>query len=207
GAAVDDLHRFPVDANTYYTVSLFRGGRRREGEFVSLHVVVLDDVGPKVPVAVARGLLGAPSYRLETSPGNEQWGYILDPPERDAARVKRFQKALLVALLGAGAVDPGQRDVTRLARLPVGRNRKPAHGATGYKCRMTEGEPGRTFGFDEIERLVLAHPVNQAAAGQAASPATTPVVPDTDTDTDTDTNTNNPPASAVAPGGSSPPLV
>lgn len=214
GAAVDDLHRFPVDVNTYYTVSLFRGGRRRESEFAGMHVVVLDDVGPKVPVATAEGLLGAPSYRLETSPGNEQWGYVLDPPERDAARVKAFQKALLAALLGEGAADPGQRDVTRLARLPVGRNRKPAHGAAGYACRMTEWEPGRTFAFDEIERLVrecLGVKINQAA-NQAAGQATTSVVPDTDMDTD------NRPASAAAPGapgggpgggpgGSSSPLV
>jgi hypothetical protein len=97
--------------------------------FQALHVFGLDDVGTKVSAQRALDLLGEPSYRIETSPGSEQWGYRLAPPMTDCARADRMQTRLVDVLIGqVRAPDPGQKGVTRYMRLPVGRNLKASLG-------------------------------------------------------------------------------
>jgi hypothetical protein len=51
--------------------------------FEGMFILGIDDIGPKVDARRALTLLGRPHYRLETSPGNEQWGYRLEPPIPD----------------------------------------------------------------------------------------------------------------------------
>ena len=114
--------------NNYFCVSLMdQPGVRRKANFKALHVLVVDDVGPKVDPAKVLNEMGTPTYRLETSPGNEQWGYVLEPPVTDRARAE----ALIVGTIQllAGGKDPGMAGVTRLMRLPGGSNTKhtPAH--------------------------------------------------------------------------------
>ena len=109
--------------NNYFCVSLMdRPGVRRKANFKALHVLVVDDVGPKVDPAKVLNETGTPTYRLETSPGNEQWGYVLEPPVTDLARAE----ALIVGTIQllAGGKDPGMAGVTRLMRLPGGSNTK-----------------------------------------------------------------------------------
>src|SRR4051812_41767703 len=77
------LDRLRPDTNNYYAVSLFHRPVRRMEHFEGMYVLGLDDVGPKVDPRRALRLLGKPHYRLETSPGNEQWGYRLEPPITD----------------------------------------------------------------------------------------------------------------------------
>jgi hypothetical protein len=118
--------------NNYFTVSLFIGGKVRQGPVLERWVVLgVDDVGPKIDPAKVVDLLGVPTYRMETSPGNEQWGYRLATLVRDAGWVKAFTKALVGFLVGQDGKDPGMRDATRYLRLPVGRNHKPAFAAIG----------------------------------------------------------------------------
>lgn len=124
----------PPDNNNYYCVSVFREGQRRVAAFDALHVLMVDDVGVKVDPLAARALLGAPSYRLETSRGNEQWGYVLETPCADAARAAGLQARVVAAL--CDGVDPGMLDLTRLARLPVGMNWKEACQPYGFKTRL-----------------------------------------------------------------------
>jgi hypothetical protein len=137
--------------NNYFTVSLFDRdvegiARRRKALFRSMHIVVVDDVdGKKVRPETALRLLGAPSYRLETSPGNEQWGYLFDEPLQD-----RFAGELLVdAMVKEGLTitgnDPGMKGVTRYVRLPVGRNGKAIYGASGFATILREWAPERRY--------------------------------------------------------------
>lgn len=122
---------FPLNTleNTYYAVSLFRGGQRKAGFLERWVVLGVDDVGPKVKSADVLELLGEPTYRIETSPGNQQWGYAIGNQVRiaDALWANEFIKSLIKQLVGEDARDPGMRDVTRYLRLPYGRNQKAQH--------------------------------------------------------------------------------
>jgi hypothetical protein len=81
--ARDMLSQLTRDMNAYYCVSLF-SGHVRQKPFQALHVLGPGRRrGTKVSAQRALDLLGEPSYRIETSPGNEQWGYRLAPPVVD----------------------------------------------------------------------------------------------------------------------------
>lgn len=120
--------------NTYFCVSSFTGTRRRKSEFVALHCLVIDDVGTKVEPATVVEQLGniLPTWELETSPGNFQWGYLFDEPLKSFARAERLINATVDAV--AGGEDPGMKSVSRYVRLPEGRNWKAKH--EGFKHRM-----------------------------------------------------------------------
>jgi len=70
--------------NQYFTISNFycddQGqARRRKVLFRHTPVIVLDDVKEKLSLDEV-SKLPRPSWILETSPGSEQWGYILTLP-------------------------------------------------------------------------------------------------------------------------------
>ena len=102
---------------------------------------MLDDVGRKV--ASARLTL-APSWRLETSAGNCQAGYLLREPLTDSVIADRLMSAIIEAeLCDPGATGP----TTRLARLPVAVNGKynPPH-----RCRLTVWSPDLRYSIEEL---------------------------------------------------------
>lgn len=158
--------------NNYFTISTFRDGddgkdRRRKSLFEATHVVVIDDVGTKVTQAEAE-TLPAPSWVLETSAGNYQWGYILATPERDAGRIDALLDGLVACGLSADGTDPGMKGVTRYVRLPVGTNTKAKYGPGGFTCRLDVWEPSRTYSVDEIANsrgVVLPAPGTVALKG------------------------------------------
>jgi len=99
-----------AEADNYFCVATLAAGadRREADHFAAAHVVVLDDVDPNQHAA--------PSYVIETSPGNYQAGYLLTVPMRDAARYARLMK-----VLGKRAGnDNSGNNVVRVVRLPVG---------------------------------------------------------------------------------------
>lgn len=157
--------------NGYYVVSTFEDdpidgvARRIQPLFMAQHVVVVDDVGVKV-TAAAEALLPAPSYAIETSPGNFQWGYILETPEADAGRAMALVHGLVKFPLCDGGVDPGMLGVTRYARLPVGRNTKAAYGPGGWTHRVSVWEPGRKF---TLEALAAPFGIVLGVAGAAGA--------------------------------------
>lgn len=161
GAARDRLAGCSPERNTYYCVGTFSPGadgrqRRRKGNFDALHVLVFDDVGhgpsAKVDPAkiTARGIL--PSYRLETSPENEQWGFILAQPETNRARAEGLIKGLIASGLVQDNKDPGQSGVTRYVRLPVGTNRKAKYGPGGFPHRLVDYHPERRVSVEDMAR-------------------------------------------------------
>lgn len=113
--------------------------RRQAADLVETCAVVLDDVGTKVSRETIRL---SPSYKLETSPGNEHWGYILETPvapDRAAA--------LIEALAAAGLTDAGAKRADRIMRIPGSLNEKFT---PPFPARLLEWHPDRLFTFSEL---------------------------------------------------------
>jgi len=95
------------------------GPLQRNNLFKRLYVVVLDDIGTKVPLdALPPGL--KPTYIIESSPGNFQWGFVLDKP------IDTFEhaQALIKLVYNSGFSDGGGALVCKAVRLPCGVNGK-----------------------------------------------------------------------------------
>jgi len=134
GVALDALGACTLATNNYYCVGLFDGPRQLVN-FRALVVLGIDDVGPKLDPARVRSLLGPPSYRLETSPANEQWGYVIDPPLEHGDGAAEFQHRVRVLLTGHDVRDPGMEGLNRYLRLPFGTNGKPGY-PPGTRTRL-----------------------------------------------------------------------
>lgn len=116
------------NANTFFAISVFQRrdgvGHRRKTLFDKTYVIMIDDVGTKIPKELADLVLPEPTYTIETSPGNYQYGYALAEPESNLYNVENFQHGLIAMGLSKDNKDPGMFGVTRYCRLPVGVNNK-----------------------------------------------------------------------------------
>jgi len=146
------------EANQYYTISTFAPdengrSRRRKVLFKACHIIVADDVKEKLPEENVR-LLPAPTFKLETSPGSEQWGWCLDTPCTDRHRVENLLDGLIKKGLAPDGKDPGMAGVTRYVRLPEGCNTKAsrvaANGGVAPPCRMLEWNPERRVSIESL---------------------------------------------------------
>jgi len=154
------------DSNQYFTISLFRPdpdtGRqyRRKALFEATYVIVADDVKEKLPVERVK-LLPPPTYILETSPGSEQWGWVLVTPETNRTRVENLLDGLVERGLAPDGRDPGMKGVTRYVRLPEGVNTKTNKAQVDFitgeiaypRCRLLHWSP-----FDRVTLEALAEP-------------------------------------------------
>jgi len=138
--------------NQYFTISLFSGGRRRKGEFVSTHVIVADDVREKLPLEQV-GKLPPPTYRLLTSENSEQWGWVIHPC-KDREKVEMLLDGLVRQGLSPSGIDPGMRGVTRYVRLPDGTNSKSNRLINNepFDCKLLELDEteARIYTVDEL---------------------------------------------------------
>jgi len=91
----------------------------RKSNFDRLHVVVLDDIGTKIPFEILPEDL-KPNYIIETSKGNFQYGYILDEPIDNL----ELAEALVHLVYTSGYSDGGGKMPTKVVRLPTGINGK-----------------------------------------------------------------------------------
>ena len=108
-----------------------KGALRHKSEnFVSMRFIVLDDIGTKVPVSKLPKAL-KPTYIVETSEGNFQYGYVLKEPvyELEAA------KMLVQLAYESGFSDEGGKVAVKLARMPAGVNGK-AGDKGAFKVRL-----------------------------------------------------------------------
>jgi hypothetical protein len=87
--------------------------KRKKENLHNAWVLVLDDIGTKsrLPPLI-------PNYILETSPGNTQWGYFLQPFPVIHQVNSDYYHACLMALADAGYHDPGAGSATRCVKLP-----------------------------------------------------------------------------------------
>lgn len=102
--------------------------------------LVLDDVGTKAKMPPL-----APTWKIETSPGNFQWGYTFaldDQPTKGAFA------AAIKAIAEAGYTDRGAVNPVRNFRLPGSINLKPEKHR--FAARLTEFTPEREFTLPQI---------------------------------------------------------
>lgn len=160
--------------NTFVTISVFDAGddgqvRRTKSLHDGTYLIVADDIaagdqpGPGAKWA-DNGVLDLvyglePSYILETSPGNTQWGWILQVKEDRAWLIDRIQEKMIELGLAKDAKDPGMKGVTRYVRLPNGLNTKAKYKgiagcAEGFPCRMRKWQPEVQYTAEAIARAL-----------------------------------------------------
>lgn len=156
GKAGERLARFRREENQYFCISLFTPdehgkSRRRKALFDACFVVVADDVKEKLPEDRVRKL-PEPSYKLHSSSGSEQWGWILKDPCEDRAQVENLLDGLVNQGLAPDGTDPGMKGVTRYVRLPEGSNTKSNRWVEGkpYACYISEWQPDKLYSMDEL---------------------------------------------------------
>jgi hypothetical protein len=143
--------------NQYFAISSFRRAedgkfRRRKDCFAQMHLVMIDDIGPKVSAKKLRLRLSA---RIETSPGNHQGFLFIEPSDacRDRETCERLIDGMIRAGLTADGKDPGMRGVTRYGRLPDGVNGKAKYVAQlgkPWDCKLDLWKPERRYAVEEI---------------------------------------------------------
>jgi hypothetical protein len=137
---------YPSENNNYFSLASFSpdsAGKyhRTKEQFCSLHCFFLDDIGTKVD---AESIALLPSWVIETSAGNHQWGYILKEPLTEVDLVDSVMKAVIVK----GLTDSGAGGATaRLARLPVAQNTKKE---PAFPCRLVSWNPELRYSVAEI---------------------------------------------------------
>lgn len=119
-------------------------------------VMVLDDVGTKATVPPIE-----PTWKMETSEGSFQWGYVFSEQPTKA----EFSAAIL-AIAEAGYTDKGAINAVRNFRLPGSVNIKP--GRDSFRSVLREFHPERDFTLDEICKALNVTP--SAVAGDAYKP-------------------------------------
>ena len=166
----------PRGHNNYFNCSSFTAGDQgnyvaKKDRVAGYHALVLDDVGSKVDAAQLNDVEA--SWRLETSKGNSQVGFILAEPLQDARQVEWLQNAVVAA----GLSDAGAMGIARWMRLPVAVNGKVKHRLAGFPftCRLEQWEPLRTFTIDELAatldlKLAPLLPVSPPATVNVAIP-------------------------------------
>jgi hypothetical protein len=127
--------------------------RRKDHHFISMNVVVCDDIGTKIktPPNIP------PSYIIETSPNNYQWGYILSTPIQNIDQAKHLADLIKTS----GFSDPGLSGPIRMVRLPSGINTKNNHRIT---CPVWS--PNITYTADQ---LIQVFNTNQSKTKQKQS--------------------------------------
>ena len=158
-----------VDLNWYTLPSLYQpddtGRFRAKKELaVSVHAVMVDDVGTKV--SPERFTSCPPSWSIETSPGNCQYGYILNEPITDLDVADKLKEQLIYA----GLCDSGASGGTaRWMRLPVAINGRPKYGNPSPRCRIVQWSPELKY---KVEDLYSAFGLRQHKATSSNNSAT-----------------------------------
>lgn len=156
GRSALPLPGFICDSNNnFVAISSFKRGsdgrfHRRKQDFAAMHVVMLDDVGTKIP---HDKVVLPPSVLVETSPDNFQAWYFLTQPERDRRKAEALIKGMIASGLTADGADPGMNGVTRYGRLPVGVNGKAKYVAklgSPFVQRIAIWSPKTRYSIDEI---------------------------------------------------------
>lgn len=114
--------------------------RRRNKDLVRYHCLVLDDIGTKAEKPPVK-----PTWIIETSPGNFQYGFALYP----GADFKRYE-AILEWCFGKGWGDAGAGGAMRVVRLPGSANMK--EGRDKFRSRVVSWHLDAVWDLDDLAR-------------------------------------------------------
>ena len=104
--------------------------------FAALHVIVADDIGTKVDGQKLLDLNLVPTYIIESSGGNFQWGYVLDEAITNLAHA-----SAAVATFGcAELTDDGGVMAGKIVRLPAGINGKKVDDKESFNVRLVSND-------------------------------------------------------------------
>jgi hypothetical protein len=137
-------HKMKGNESWYANTASFILDRMKDGPSAAranceyVLVLMLDDVGTKSKEPPL-----APTWVMETSPGNFQWGYAFSEQPTKGAFV-----AAVKAMAEAGYTDPGAGNPVRNFRLPGSINLKP--GRNNFAAKLVEFHPDREFTLPEI---------------------------------------------------------
>lgn len=135
--------------NRYVTVSAFNSRYRRKDQFASLQAVMIDDIGPKIH---PENIQLEPTFKVESSPKNFQYWYILETPITDFTTANDLVASVvaLVKKISLNKRDTGCAGLTRYGRFPGSINNKYDQ-ENPWVVRAT-GNPNRTFTIDELKQ-------------------------------------------------------
>jgi hypothetical protein len=167
GLAGKELDRMGPADNQYFTISLFNfdekknKARRAKDLFDACFVIVADDVREKLPVEMVEKL-PVPTYKMHSSAGSEQWGWVLSEPCESRDKVDNLLDGLVSKGLAPTGRDPGMKGVTRYVRLPEGVNSKASRLIDGapFQCYVSEWNP--ELGYT-IETLAAVFDIDLSA--------------------------------------------
>jgi len=145
----------PAEAPWLYCVSTVQAQeplKARREDVRHAYVLPLDDIGTK-----AVGPKVDPSYVLETSEGNYQWGYLLEP--FDVQRGYDYYDGCLVAMAEAGHNDPGVRAPNRMIKMPGAR-----HDTKPFTSRLVSWHPERRWDLKALMKEFGVRPKRVKAA-------------------------------------------
>tara|TARA_R110002110_G_scaffold62750_1_gene174913 strand:- start:679 stop:3144 length:2466 start_codon:yes stop_codon:yes gene_type:complete len=118
--------------------------------FAAMHGIIFDDIGTKVDAADVPASL-VPSYIIESSEGNYQWGFLFDKPLVDIEHAK----SLISLISHAGLSDAGGKVPVKLVRLPEGINGKKKSEKQMFHVKLNKWT-GLTYTPEQIvERIGL----------------------------------------------------
>jgi hypothetical protein len=146
---------FPEGAlsqNCFFSLASFKSDKkgRNEGNAAAVVAVMLDDIGTKA----SGDNLPQPTWVIETSPGNSQYGYALNPVITDMPMAKIFFQKLAK---DQGITDTGGQNVVRYARLPNGQNTKSEHvrdDGTYPSTRLVQWNPDVRYAPEDLAKLL-----------------------------------------------------
>jgi len=150
------------DDGWLYCVSSVRwhGGRvhSRLRDLRRAYVLPLDDIGTK-----SRAPSVEPSYILETSEGNYQYGYLLEPYDVSNDRGANYYDGCLRAMAEAGYNDQGCIGAHRMIKMPGAINHK-----NKFVTRVTKWSPELRYSLKKLMKQfgVKAQRVSRKSAAE-----------------------------------------
>lgn len=133
--------------------------RRRSADLVNCFVIPCDDVGTKAKEPPIE-----PSYILETSEDNFQWGYFIDPYEVTDGAGQMEVDDLLLNLAMNGYNDKGCRGAGRLVKLPGARHK------SGFITRCVHWAPDNVWSLADLVAALDLRPLELRARYRRARP-------------------------------------
>ena len=125
-----------------FIIDRFQAGKLSASSANCEHVLflMLDDIGTKSKQPPLE-----PTWKIETSPGNQQWGYVFD---FDHQPTKGDFTAAITAIATAGYTDGGATNAVRNVRVPGSINLKS--GKNNFVAKLIEFSPEREFTLEQI---------------------------------------------------------